>query len=382
MANGISSMGLNCTSSLLTSPEVRRQNGGPEGPSPETPVNLLTVPSLGTWAEMQKSCASNNRGQAPRNHDTASRNMRPFEPNFEGGITPPRSESPETETDPETDENPFWINSRNSSVISDTENLQIVDYETRRKQHQSTIGKKKGITIASWNIRGKNDSSHNSKWPKIARIMRSKRIAILAVQEARTTEENVDQIENIIPKIKIIANGQYSNKMGVVFAINKDLINETQLEHKVLIPNRASLLKVKWGNNQNLEIGNIYAPNNDAEKVEFFRKLTSKLGKHRSKNLCIVGDFNCIESDVDRNPPNKDNEEVIKSLKKMIEKSGLIDVWRMQNPMGKAFSFIQTSSNSMARIDRIYVHKNLLNYVYDNEVGMGQELSDHDPMFF
>jgi len=29
-------------------------------------------------------------------------------------------------------------------------------------------------------------------------------------------------------------------------------------------------------------------------------------------------------------------------------------------PMGKAFSFIQTSSNSMAHIDRIYVHKNLL----------------------
>ena len=137
MANGISSMGLNHMSSLLTSHEVRRQNGGPEGPSPATPVNLLTVPSLGTWAEMQESCASNERGQAPRNHETASRNMRPFEPNFERGITPPRSESPETETDPEMDENPFWVNSRNSSVISDTENLQIVDHETRRKQHQS-----------------------------------------------------------------------------------------------------------------------------------------------------------------------------------------------------------------------------------------------------
>src|SRR5882724_897986 len=157
---------------------------------------------------MQESCARNNRGQTPGNHETASRNMRPIEPNFKGNLTSPRSESPETETDPEMDENPFWVNSRNSSVIYDTENLQIVDYKTRRKQHQSKIGKKKGITIASWNIRGKNDGSHNSKWPKIARIMRSKRIAILAVQEARTTEENVDQIESIIPKIKIIANGQ------------------------------------------------------------------------------------------------------------------------------------------------------------------------------
>jgi len=65
----------------------------------------------------------------------------------------------------------------------------------------------------------------------------------------------------------------------------------------------------------------------------------------------------------------------------MIEKNGQVDVWRMQNPKGNGFSFIQTSSKLMARIDRIYVHKNLLNYVYDNEVGMGQEISDHDPVF-
>ena len=58
-----------------------------------------------------------------------------------------------------------------------------------------------------------------------------------------------------------------------------------------------------------------------------------------------------------------------------------VDVWRMQNPMGKAYSFVQTSSKPMACIDRIYVHKNLLDYVYNNEVGIGQEISNHNPMF-
>jgi len=79
--------------------------------------------------------------------------------------------------------------------------------------------------LASWNIRGKNDSSHNSKWPKIARIMRMKRIVILAIQETRTTQAHVVQIEGTTPKIKIFENGQYSSKMGVVFAINKDIID-------------------------------------------------------------------------------------------------------------------------------------------------------------
>ena len=56
--------------------------------------------------------------------------------------------------------------------------------------------------------------------------MRLKKKAVLAVQEARTTEEAVIQIENSTPKIKIIANGQYSSKMGVVFATKKDLAEE------------------------------------------------------------------------------------------------------------------------------------------------------------
>jgi len=35
----------------------------------------------------------------------------------------------------------------------------------------------------------------------------------------------------------------------------------------------------------------------------------------------------------------------------------------------------------MAGIDRIYIHKDLINSVYDNEVGMGEEIRDHDPVF-
>jgi len=52
----------------------------------------------------------------------------------------------------------------------------------------------------------------------------------------------------------------------------------------------------------------------------------------------------------------------------------------MQNPTNKNF-FFQISSTAMAHIDRIYVHKDLLNYVYDNEVGMGQGISDHNLVF-
>ena len=80
--------------------------------------------------------------------------------------------------------------------------------------------------------------------------MRLKRITILEIQEVRTTEEDMVQIEAVVPKIKLITNGQYSSKMGVAFAINKDLVDENNLQHEIVIPNRASKLKVKWGDNQ------------------------------------------------------------------------------------------------------------------------------------
>ena len=166
--------------------------------------------------------------------------------------------------------NPFWSVSDLSTEMTDPDEINIEEHEEARKQFQSKLGKEKGITLASWNIRGKNDSTHNSKWPRIARIMRLKRITILAVQEARTTEEDTAQIEAVVPKIKIITNGQYSSKMGVAFAINKDLVDENNLQHEIMIPNRASKLRVKWGDNQELTLINIYALNNVENKIKFF----------------------------------------------------------------------------------------------------------------
>ena len=102
--------------------------------------------------------------------------------------------------------------------MSDLDEINMEEHENTRKKLQSRLGKKGGIMLAPWNIRGKNDGTHNSKWP---RIMRLKRIAILAIQEARTTEEDFAQIEAVVPKIKIITNGQYSSKMGVALPSTK-----------------------------------------------------------------------------------------------------------------------------------------------------------------
>src|SRR5882724_8204520 len=386
LAIGNASSGLYHMSSPLEGQQARGQNGGMERRNLATPTDLSMVPSLGTWAERQRTPSERNETNHLRIHITMPERTRPINTETRNRITSPtNSETTESShKQPDFDQesnNPFWSEARPSTELTDLDDVSIEKHEEGRKQFQSRLGKKKGITLASWNIRGKNDSAHNSKWLQIARIMRRQRIAILAVQEARTTEEDVEQIEARFPKIKIITNGEYSSKMGVAFAINKDLINENNLQHEIMIPSRASKLRVKWGDNQELTLINIYAPNDEENKIKFFEKLASMTRNNKHKDLCVMGDFNCVESDIDRNPTHKDNERVVTSLRKITTRNKLIDVWRMQNPTSKTFSFFQTSSKSMAHIDRIYIHKDLINYVYDNEVGMGQEISDHDPVF-
>jgi len=210
------------------------------------------VPSLGTWAERRRTSNERSETNHLRNHVTMPERTRPTE-NESVTTTSAESEIRESShkqlnSDQEST-NPFWSEPEQKTE-ADSEQINMKEHEKARKQFQSRLGKKKGITLASWNIKGKNDSAHNSKWPKIARIMRTKRIAILAIQEARTTEEDTAQIEAVVPRIKIITNGQYSSKMGVAFAINKYLVDENNLQHEIVIPNRASKLKVKWGDNQ------------------------------------------------------------------------------------------------------------------------------------
>jgi len=90
--------------------------------------------------------------------------------------------------------------------------------------------------------------------------------------------------------------------MGVAFAINKDLVDVNNLQHEIMIHTRTSKLKVKWGDNQELTLINIYAPNDKENKTKLFEKLASMTRNNKHKELCVMGDFNCVESDIDRSP--------------------------------------------------------------------------------
>ena len=61
----------------------------------------------------------------------------------------------------------------------------------------------------------------------------------------------------------------------------------------------------------------IYAPNDEVSKIKFFEKLASMTRNNKLKDLCVMGDFKCVENDINRSAPHKDNEKVVASLRKI-----------------------------------------------------------------
>ena len=162
-ANRNASLGLNHTSSPLVGQNARGQNEGKEGHNPATPTGLSMVPSLGTWAEEQRMSNASSETNHLSNHATTPKRIRLTET---GDVTVTPTESETTESSykqPSSDQesaNPFLSEPDQSTEITEPDEINIEEHEEARKQFQSKLGKRKGIMLASWNIRGKNDSAH------------------------------------------------------------------------------------------------------------------------------------------------------------------------------------------------------------------------------
>ena len=251
--------------------------------------------------------------------------------------------------------------------------------QARKRTIWSGINKKQGIRVATLNLKGRNDKYKKSKWPTVVTLMRKQRILILGLQETHLNEEEAEKIKKMCPKIEIISNGKFKNKEGIAFAINKELANKMTWNHKILIEGRASRLTINLEEDRGIDVILIYAPNSDNDKIQFFADLKERLSEEQNiENAIIMGDFNSVEHELDRFPHRKDEDKVTNSWKKIKRKFRLIDGWRTHNELNKGYTFIQPVTNSMSRIDRIYLNEEIYPYGYNWSHIDSAKLSDHD----
>lgn len=126
-----------------------------------------------------------------------------------------------------------------------------------------------------------------------------------------------------------------------------------------------------------LTLLNIYGPNID--NADFFCKAFDTIPPN-SRNVIIGGDFNYLDPTLDRlstKPPTA--LASVQTLNDLIKSRNVVDVWRLQHPTDKDFSFYSHVHKSYTRIDYFLISSDLLSYV-KNCLYHDILISDHCPI--
>lgn len=130
-----------------------------------------------------------------------------------------------------------------------------------------------------------------------------------------------------------------------------------------------------------IRLTNIYAPNSPDQS--FFTDLSSKLVKDGNIPHIVGGDFNSTINQEDRSSPRycprPKQTDQFTHLYHMVQALNLIDIWRLQHPLDKEYSFFSPVHQSFARLDYILCTHSILHKVGDSCIH-DLVISDHSPV--
>ncbi|KAI0744993.1 Endonuclease/exonuclease/phosphatase [Earliella scabrosa] len=243
----------------------------------------------------------------------------------------------------------------------------------QRKKKKS----KARIKLASLNMRGYGQTLQNGasdKWNMICQVMRDSKIAVLALQETHLSQDRVDAINELFAaSLKVTASFDGVNTTGA-----KRYFDPDQMTVKELVPGRALFITLTWTAGKKLSLLNVYAPNDHHANAEFWAEVGSERTRlHLPKPDIMMGDTNIVEASIDRMPPRKDLEEAADSLKILYTSFGMTDGWRTMNEGKRGYTYLQTSTGSQSRIDRIYIANTLVRASSDWDIEGPGIVTDH-----
>ena len=214
------------------------------------------------------------------------------------------------------------------------------------------------------------------KRKEIYTYIKSLNCNIICLQETHSTMEDEKLWSMQWGPGEIFFSHGTSNARGVCILIsdrNKILepkIAFTDTEGRVL----GILLKI--GNKQILLV-NIYAPNTDSP--EFFESLFENIAKTNYTELILVGDYNLVIDPVtDRIDKKRYHKKSFQILEKCMEALDLVDLWRIQHPDAKIYSWTRKGKDKIqgSRIDFLLCTMGIANNFIEIQYKYGFK-SDH-----
>lgn len=210
------------------------------------------------------------------------------------------------------------------------------------------------LCYSIWNVNGLGSAI---KREKILRHLKAKNQHIVFLQETHmSTQESSKLCRDWVGHVSFSAGSTKSR--GVAILINKRL--QFKVRKEVKDDEGRVIIILAEIQRQTLILANIYAPNVDCPK--FFVDLESKLHDMGQYPIILGRDFNIVLDNVlDRSKPTFTRvPDSTLILKRMCTSLGLIDVWRLNHPTSRDYTFYSAAHKVFSRIDYFLISRALI----------------------
>ena len=220
------------------------------------------------------------------------------------------------------------------------------------------------LNICSLNCQG---LGQKEKRERLNLWCKNQKCNILFIQESHFIEKHENVINNEI-KGKLYHSFGNSQSRGVTILIKDNIkyktINETRDNDGRII-----LINIELDGNI-FTLLNVYAPNIRRNRNSFFKKVNNIINNNRLGILIMGGDMNESLTSFDRKSisPNNQNKPV-NSLKQLIKKYKLIDIWRELNQNSSQFTWRRKNNRSVAsRIDFFLISPDIRPHIISADI--------------
>lgn len=228
------------------------------------------------------------------------------------------------------------------------------------------IGKPDSSNKTIFKIGSLNINGMNRKLKAIEDFIKRHQIDVLCVQQTYQIDQKLVETWTKANHFTVFPNSErpcemssWQFKAGTAFIINNRINHDFEISHKINQKNQLHTIKLAR-NDIKCNITNCYYPQKIKDKYALTRKLAQTCDEQdKTYDQIIVGDFNFVTDEIDtlRQKAFKSNKNV-EAFKEFTDKNKMLDAFRYFSDTDKVFTF--RTKNSGTRIDRIYIHENIV----------------------
>ena len=240
------------------------------------------------------------------------------------------------------------------------------------------------LKLISLNVRGIIDSR---KRRKVFTWFSKQKADIVCMQETHCTKSKLNSFKNSWNGLSYygLTDSAYSRGVGILFNSKLNIV-----VHSVQYGNdgRQMLINVDI-EGKPFTIVNIYAPNEEKSRINFFQSLVDwiKAEAYDINNVVLVGDLNCCLREEDRSSRTNVKDKSRNALKLLLTKLNLNDMWHILNDNNRPH-YTWSDKVTSSRLDYVFNSQNsstipkaidIITVITD---AIGKRITDHKALTF